>query len=233
MSEHTTWRISDLPESERPRERLINHGPQSLSNTELLAIFLRSGTRGKNAIEVAQELLRTYRSLSELVNRSYGELCKIPGIGPAKAVTLLAAFELSKRIKMEFLYTRPKIHSPADIAQYFIDNFTGANQESFYAVFLTTSNQIITIKEITRGTLNSSLVHPREVFRPAIAESAASVIAIHNHPSGNIQPSPDDLQITEQLVKAGKIIGIPVLDHLIIGGDHYTSLRTSHPDLFQ
>ncbi len=232
MGEQQRTRIRDLPASERPRERLISYGPQHLSNAELLAIFLRSGTRGKSALEVAQELLRRYRSLGELVNRSYGELKAISGIGPAKAVTLLAAFELSKRIKLDLLQQRKKITSPKDVAEYFIENFLGVTQESFYIVLLTTAHHIIAIREITRGTLNSSPVHPREVFRLAITESAAAIIAIHNHPSGNTTPSADDLAITRRLVDAGNLIGIPLLDHLIIAGTHYVSLREQHPELF-
>ncbi len=233
MAPFSTKRIRDLPLSERPRERLIQQGAASLSNAELLAIFLRSGTRGKSALEVANELLSRYRSLSELLNRSYGELKAIPGIGPAKAVTLLAAFELSRRIKQDMLlYQQQKISSPKDVAEYFIANFAGARQESFYIVLLTTAHRIITIREITRGILNSSPVHPREVFRPAITESAAAIIAIHNHPSGNPTPSPDDVGITQRLVEAGKLIGIPLLDHLIIAGTNYTSIRERHPELF-
>ena len=209
---------------ERPRERLLSNGPGSLSDSELLAIIISTGTKSVSALDLARKLLERFQSLSELASRDISELKSIKGIGTAKAVTLLAAFEISRRIQSFNLDESTIFRSPDDVANYFIPRLFGLKQERFYVVLLNSSNRIIRVKLISEGTLTASLVHPREVFRFAITETAASIILVHNHPSGNPQPSADDIEMTRKLVSAGKLIEIPVLDHLIIAGNTFTSL---------
>jgi len=191
-------------EDERPRERLILHGAASLSDSELLAILISSGTKGFSAVDAARELLDKYSSIT-------------------KAVKLAAAFEMSKRIKAEPFSSKKIFRTPEDVANYYIPRFQGERVETFLTLLLNSTNQVFREVEVTKGSLNSSIVHPREVFRVAITESAAAIILIHNHPSGNSEPSKEDLLITKQLAEAGKIIDIKVLDHIIIAGDSFTS----------
>ncbi|MBI5325653.1 MAG: DNA repair protein RadC [Ignavibacteriae bacterium] len=215
--------IRNWKEDERPRERLIRHGGVSLSDAELLAILISSGTKGYSAIDVSRELLDKYTSITNIVSCDLSELKKIKGVGSAKAVTLSAAFEIAKRIKAEPYSSRKIFRTPEDVAQYYIPRFHGERVETFLTLLLNSSNQIFREEEVAKGTLNSSIVHPREVFRFAITESAAGIILIHNHPSGNSEPSKEDILITKQLVEAGKIIDIKVLDHIIIAGDTFSS----------
>ncbi len=217
--------IKDWREEERPRERLLKNGAASLTDSELLAILIRAGTKGVSALDVARELLNKFDDLNNLSTRDYSELKTVKGLGGAKTVTLLAAFELGKRIKSGAFKDKKSINRPEDLANIYIPVFEGAKTEIFKVIMLNSANKIIREINVSEGTLNTSVVHPREVFRFAITESAASVILLHNHPSGNPQPSNEDLQITKQLVEAGKIIGIRVVDHLIIAGDTYTSLK--------
>jgi DNA repair protein RadC len=202
---------------------MMLHGAKALSDSELLAIFIGGGTRGLSAIDLAKILLDKFENITELAKCDISMLKQVKGIGDAKAVTIAAAFELSKRIKVSPFHKRKIIRSPEEIADYYIPKFLDVQKELFYILLLNSANQIFREHVVSEGLLNSSLVHPREVFKKAISESANSIILMHNHPSGNPNPSQSDLQITKQLKEAGKIIGINVLDHLIIAGDKYYS----------
>lgn len=215
--------IKELREDERPRERLVSNGAGSLSDSELIAILLGTGTNKKSAIDIGREILENYGDLNNLISCDLSQFKRIKGIGTAKAVTLAATFEVARRIKAKPYNQKYVITSPNDLANYFIPKFRGLMKEEFYVIILNSSNQIIRETLISSGLLNASLVHPREVFRLAITENAASIILIHNHPTGNINPSKEDISITNQLVESGKLIDIKVLDHLIIAGEDYYS----------
>ncbi|MBI3189467.1 MAG: DNA repair protein RadC [Ignavibacteriales bacterium] len=219
-------RITDWPEDDRPREKLLNHGAGYLSDSELVAILIRTGTRKATAVDIGKQLIINFGSLLNISHRSVQELidAKIPGLKKAKSISLVAAFEIGRRNTKKISNEKKlSVHSPEVIAEMFIPKMQDMKQEKFYIVMLDSANHFIRDVQITKGTLNSSLAHPREVFRPAIAEPAASIILLHNHPSGNPEPSSEDMQITKQLVEAGKIIGIPVHDHIIIAGHTFTS----------
>ncbi|TAK57979.1 MAG: JAB domain-containing protein [Bacteroidetes bacterium] len=219
-------RILDWPEEDRPREKLIKQGADKLTDAELLAILIRTGTRNVTAVDIGKQLMKKFESLARLSNRSVQELirAKIPGLQQAKLISLAASFEIGKRIASQLnSQTKHSLYSPDVVASIYIPLMRDLKQEVFKILLLDTSNHLLRDVDITRGTLNSSLVHPREVFQPAIIEPAASIILLHNHPSGNPEPSADDMQVTKQLVEAGKIIGIPVHDHIIIAGNTYTS----------
>lgn len=215
--------VKDLPESDRPREKLIAKGPQALTERELIAILLRTGTKGKSVLTIASELISKAGGLSQLALYSIAKLIKENGIKNDKAATLAAAFEIGRRIDAGALTKNAVISGSKSVADYFIPILRDDLQEKFFVVSLTTAHRIIRSDEITKGTLNASLVHAREVFRNAIENSAAAIILLHNHPSGNIEPSPEDKRVTNKLVEAGKIIDIQVLDHLIIGKERYFS----------
>ena len=208
-------KIKELPKLERPREKLITKGPQNLKDEELLAILLGTGTEGKNVLEVAKQILNKY-SKKRLLKLTYSDLSKIKGIGPAKACSILAASELVKRALEIGEETLPIIRSTKDViaqAVYLRDR----NREHLMAIYLNARNEMVWKKQsIFIGTLNANIVHPREIFAEALKQNAASVILVHNHPSGDAEPSEDDLAITKRLTEAGKIMGIDVLDHVII-----------------
>lgn len=216
--------IREWSEDEQPRERLMKHGAAALTNAELIAILLRSGAQNFSALDAAKELIGRFPSLTDLASCDYSQYKTVKGLGEAKSVTLAAAFELGKRIETEPFSEKKIIKAPEDIAGRYIPRFRGVKQESFTVVLLNSSNHIIRDIVISKGSLNASIVHPREVFKTAILESAASIILLHNHPSGNPTPSKEDLNITEQLKKAGEIIDIEVVDHIIIAGETFTSL---------
>ncbi|MBA4250831.1 MAG: hypothetical protein C0425_00700 [Chlorobiaceae bacterium] len=217
-------RVKDLPLDDRPREKLKFSGPQNLSDSELIAILLRTGKQGKTVIDLAKELLKTFETLSHLSTQSINSMTKLSGIGNDKAVTLLAAFELSRRISSKNRwFSDIKITSPSDVAELFIPLLRNEVVENFIVICLNTSNQVIRYKKIFIGNLNSSIVHPREIFKFAIENNSKSIILIHNHPSGNLEASREDIAITKKLVEVGKIFEIPVNDHLIIAGDSYFS----------
>ena len=219
--------VKDLPCDERPREKLLAYGARSLSNTELLAVLLHSGTRRKSVLQVAQELLSRYREngLASIVNRSPGELSSVDGIGPAKTATLLAAVELGLRLAQKPPSDKFIVRSPADAAEYAMPHLRYEQKEHFAIMLLNTKNHVLSFQDVSIGSLDASIVHPREVFRCAIANAAAGIILVHNHPSGDPTPSREDLHITSRLVKAGAILDIEVLDHIIIGDNKYTSLK--------
>jgi len=224
MNEDRKFTVKELPLDDRPREKLLMRGAQSLSDAELVAILLRTGKKGKSVIEIARELINSEGNLAMLATKTVDSLQKISGIGKDKAATLAAAFELSRRILSQPKWlSNKKITSPQDIAEIFIPILRDDNKEKFIVVCLNSANKIIKHETISIGNLNSSVVHPREVFKVAIDNSSASIILIHNHPSGNPEPSNEDIRITKKIVETGKIMEIPVFDHLIIAGETYTS----------
>lgn len=213
---------------ERPRERLLRHGPRALTTTELLALLIGHGTAGTSAEQIARTVIETFTSLADLAGRDMSELRSIHGMGTAKAATLCAAMELGVRLQAEPFARRTTITSPKILADLMRPRLRHQRTESFHVLLLNTANQILRDVIVSEGSLNACIIHPREVFRIAIAENAAAIILIHNHPSGNTEPSPEDLTITRQLVEAGRIVDIRVLDHVIIGGDDFTSFAERH-----
>jgi DNA repair protein RadC len=217
---HTS--IRTWPKGERPREKLMARGPQALSDSELLAILIRAGTGSITAVDLGTTLMREYHSLSHLATRPFQELKRFKGLGEAKSISLVAAFELGRRAAAA-PGDRFVISSPEDVVARYAPLLRDRQTEQFSVLLLDSSNHCIREVTISTGILNSSLVHPREVFRPAILEPAASIILLHNHPSGNPEPSTEDLQVTRQLADAARIMGIPVHDHIIVAGNRYTS----------
>ena len=214
--------IKNLPRHEQPREKLIEKGAENLKNNELLAILLGTGRQGRNVLEVAQEILRKY-PMKKFLGFGYEEMAKVKGIGPAKATTMLAAIELTKRALEVEDNNLPTINSAKDaVAQ--LQELRTAKKEHFVVLYLNARNQLIHKETISIGTLNANLVHPREVFKPAIEHLAASIIVAHNHPSGEAEPSEGDLEITKRLQEAGKVLEIEIADHLIITDDDYKNL---------
>jgi DNA repair protein RadC len=222
---NTTIMIRDFPQSERPRERLITDGPESLSNQELLAIILRTGTKDESVLQLANRLLKKFEGLRMLKDATVEEITSIKGIGLAKAVQIIASLELGRRISRLQYDDRYVIRSPEDAAKYVMEDMRFLTQEHFVSVYLNTKNQVIHKKTVFIGSLNASIVHPREVYKEALKRSAASIICIHNHPSGDPTPSREDIEVTKRLAECGKIIGIELLDHLIIGEQKYVSLK--------
>jgi DNA repair protein RadC len=220
----SSYKITRWPKKERPRERLLQHGPQPLSEAELLGILLGKGTRKKTAIDLARELLDQYESLQKLFSRSPSELMKIKGIGSAKAATLSAAFELVRRIQSQRDIPKVSFKRSSDVATHYLPLMRDLRKEVFKILLLNRANRFIRDVTISEGTLEASIVHPRDVFREAILEPASGIILIHNHPSGNPSPSEEDLRITQQLVEAGRLLGIKVYDHIILAGESYRSL---------
>jgi DNA repair protein RadC len=220
--------ISTLLEADRPRERLWSLGPAALTTAELLAILLGTGGGGQDVLKVASRLLEVSDgSLRRLAQRPSAELLRSPGIGPSKAGRLLAAFELGARSARE---ERPRVHrirEPDDVLRLFGTRLRDLQVEEFHLLALDSQSQVLRDVLITRGLLNSSLVHPREVFRPAIAEAAAGIIVVHNHPSGDPTPSAEDRAATKQLVSAGQLLDLPVYDHVIIAGDRFVSFAAA------
>jgi len=220
-----TSAIREWPPSDRPRERLTAHPPSALSARELLAVLFGSGGSGRTALDLASEVLVRYDgSLRRLGAAEPGELATAPGIGPARACTLVAAFELGRRASAEPARRDARIQGPTEVFRRLGPTLRDRRQEEFWALYLDTQNRVISERCVTVGLLNSSLVHPREVFAPAIALAAASVVLAHNHPSGDPDPSPEDLEVTWQLVESGRLLGIPVRDHVVIGDGRYISL---------
>jgi len=215
--------IKDWPADERPREKLIKRGAGNLTDAELLAILIRTGRKGVTAVDLARHLLAEERTLRDISSMSVNGI-RLLGIGESRAIAIVAAFELAKRLPEMRGKERLRIHSPEDIVRHFQTKLRDLVQEELWVFPLNAVNQLLEPKQVSKGILNSSLAHPRECFREAITQSAAAVIFVHNHPSGNPEPSQDDLAITKQLMDAGKIIGIAVHDHIIIAGDRYTSL---------
>jgi DNA repair protein RadC len=218
------YRIKEWPAGDRPRERLRTAGADALSARELIAILIGSGTEGHSAVDVAGALLgATNGSLRRLAALPHPELQRTAGVGPATAARLVAALELGRRLAREGPLDRGRVRGPRDIYELCAPAMRDLQQEEFRVLLLNTQHAVTQEVVVTRGILDASVVHPREVFRTAIAESAAALLLVHNHPSGDPTPSPEDRQVTQQLVAAGTLLGIPVLDHIIIGDARYVS----------
>ncbi|MCO5211043.1 MAG: DNA repair protein RadC [Caldilinea sp.] len=224
ISEYTPM-IRDLPVDLRPRERIIYTGAGSLSNAELVAIILRMGGRGENVIRMAERLLSQFGGLPGLAQASFDELCHVHGIGTAKAAQIKAALELGRRLLATAPHERPQVRSPADVANLLMLEMGLLEQEHLRAVLLDTKNVVLRVANVYAGNLNTAVVRVGEVFREAIRANCASIIVVHNHPSGDPTPSPEDVRVTEQLVEAGRLLDIEVLDHLVIGRNRYVSLK--------
>ncbi|WP_438347116.1 RadC family protein [Paenibacillus sp. FA6] len=224
MESHTML-LRDLPHEERPRERMMQYGADALSHAELLAILLRTGSHKESAIHLAQRIMNQVGSIRNLVDLSIDELTQIKGIGNAKAVQLKAAIELGQRLVKSRMGDTVTIRSPRDAVDLLNEQLRYLQKEHFVCLFLNTKNHVIAQETLSMGSLNASIVHPREVFRAAIKCSSASIVCAHNHPSGDPTPSPEDISLTSRLVEAGHIIGIEVLDHVIIGDGDFVSLK--------
>lgn len=226
MGENFNYTIKDLPIDERPREKMYKYGARALSNSELLAIIIRTGSRKSTALELSQRLLALDKmGLAYLSECSLQELTSIEGIGKCKASQILAAIELGRRISNSNGKNTVRITSPLDVSNLLMEEMRYLKKEYFKIIMLDTKNKIIAIENISIGSLNSSIVHPREVFKEAIKRSSASIILVHNHPSGDPTQSKEDISITKRLVESGDILGIKVLDHIILGDNRYTSLK--------
>jgi DNA repair protein RadC len=229
MAQGTT--IKDLPEDERPRERLVKHGADALKPSELIAIQLRAGTRGHSAIQIGQQLLDKYRTLTALSRASLDELQEFPGVGRDKAITLTSAFTLARFLAAETRGHDPLLDTPETVADFLREDNRRYNEEHFQAVLLNARRRLIRVEEISSGLVDTIVVHPREVFRHAIAANASALVLVHNHPSGDPAPSEADVRVTRDLIRAGQLLKIEVLDHVIIGrraganGKDYASLR--------
>ena len=217
--------IRDLHVDDRPRERLIKQGPKSLSNQELIAIILRTGTKQESVLTIANRVLNYFEKLHGLKHATLEEIVSIKGIGEAKAVQLLAAVELGRRLSQKEVDSRFAIRSPKDVASLLMTDMCSLQQEHFVSLYLNVKNQVIHKQTVFIGSLNSSIVHPREIFKRAVLQNAASIIICHNHPSGDPAPSQEDIDTTKRIYDAGKILGIELLDHVIIGDNKYTSLK--------
>lgn len=218
--------IKDWPEDDRPRERLLKNGAESLSDAELLAIILRTGdsATGKTAVDLGRELISKFESLNRLSHAGISEICETKGIGPAKAATIMAALEIGKRAGRVPLKAGDTFRCSEDVFRYYHSSLRDSKKESFLAILLDSKNKVIREVDISTGSLTASIVHPRELFNPAIKESAAAMLLIHNHPSGDPTPSREDIELTKRLRDAGELLGIKVLDHIIIGDGHHVSL---------
>lgn len=218
-------KVKEMALEERPREKMLANGEKNLSNAELLAILLRTGTKHKNAIELANYIInKDIQGLRYLQDMTIEELCEIDGIGLSKATMIKASLELGHRVA-SIKPHKYKVKNPWDIYKYYMDSLRYKKQEIFKVVLLNTKNEIIADVDVSIGTLNSSLVHPREVFREAIKRSTNKIILMHNHPSGTIEPSTEDKNVTSRLIKCGELIGIEVIDHIIIGDGLYFSFK--------
>ena len=223
-----SYRMTDLPATDRPRERLAELGAESLSDAELLAILLRVGIQGQNAVQMGQHLLHKFNGLIGLYQVSLEQVCQVKGVGMAKAAQLQAALELGRRYLKAQRGERPVIHSPKDAADQVIYEMSGFVQENLWVLLLDTRNRLIDIEHLYQGSLNSSTVRVAEVFKKAMVMNAAAIINTHNHPSGDPTPSPEDIALTRTLVETGKMLDIQVLDHLVIGGNAFISLKEKH-----
>jgi DNA repair protein RadC len=220
--------VATIPQTERPRERLWALGPAALTSAELLAILIGTGSGGAGVLEVAGRLLDVGEgSLRRLAQRPCAELLQSQGIGPTKAARLMAAFELGARLSREERPPVQRIREPEDVAHLFQGRLRDLQVEEFHLLALDSQSQVLREVLVTRGLLNSSLVHPREVFRAAIAEAAAGIIVVHNHPSGDPTPSAEDRAVTQQLAAAGRLLDLPLYDHVIIAGDRFVSFATA------
>jgi DNA repair protein RadC len=219
------YRIKDLPVTDRPRERLMEVGADSLQVVELLAILLRTGVKGENAVQVAGNLLNIFHGLGGLHQATFQDVCEVHGVGPAKAAQIKAALALGNHLWKQGQDERPVIHSPADAADWVRFEMSGLAQEHLWVLVLDSRNRLVSTEKMYVGSINSSSARIGELFKAAIQRNAVSIIVVHNHPSGDPTPSPEDISITRAIVQAGKLLDIAVLDHLIIGHERFTSLK--------
>lgn len=224
-SESFSYTLKSLPEDERPRERFIRHGSEAISTADLIAIILGSGTKGISVLQLARQIVLQFGTLQRLSEVTIEELCQIKGLGPAKAIQLKAAFCLGHRISQQAIPPKYKIQNPMHAYHLVKEELEKEKKELFIVILLDAKSCLICRQVVAVGTLTQSLVHPREVFYPAIRHTAASLILMHNHPSGDPTPSTQDYEITKKLIEVGKVMGIPVNDHLIVGEGKYVSLR--------
>lgn len=217
--------IHEMPEGERPRERLLHYGAGALSNAELIAIIIRVGTKGRSVLQVANTLLASNKGLPGIARATITELEEIEGVGPAKAIQLKAALELGRRLLVSTPEERPRVSSPSDAANLLMSEMMLLEQEQLRLILLDTRNGILGTPTIYKGSLNSSVVRIGELFRAALRENAAAMIVVHNHPSGDPSPSPEDVQVTSRIVEAGRLMDIEVLDHIVIGHQRFVSLK--------
>lgn len=230
-NEKNNFTVHDLPKSERPRERLKNLGADKISSQELLAVILGKGIKGESVLVTVQKLIQNFGNLQNILEASVEDLMKVRGIGFAKACQLIASFELSKRLLKENIEQEKErvrknaITSPSEIVKFIQSEIDDYSKEHFFVISFDVRNRILGIDKTSKGTLSASLVHPRETFESAIRRHAAQIIVAHNHPSGDCEPSEDDIRITKRLYEAGKIMGIELLDHIVVTKDNYTSLK--------
>lgn len=217
--------IKEMPEEMRPRERMLRNGPEALTDVELIAILLRSGTPTSTSLELAAQLLARFEGIRGLMAAGIEELQEVKGVGPAKAIEVRAALELGRRVAASPAAERPVIRTPDDAAAVVMENFRHLDREHFGVLVLNTKHQVLAHDRVSVGTLNSSSVHPREVFKNAVRRNAAALVLVHNHPSGDPTPSRQDIELTRRLVEAGQIMGIEILDHIIVGDNKYTSFK--------
>ena len=217
--------IRELPAQERPRERLKQYGAASLSNSELLAIILRTGAASESVLNLSTRLLARFRGLTGLARAGFGELCQEHGLGEAKAAQIKATLELSRRILSTEEAERATVKSPGDVANLLQAEMGSLQQEELRLVLLDTKNQVLSIPQVYKGSVNTSFIRIGELFRDAVRENCPALVVVHNHPSGDPTPSPEDIKVTEQIVEAGKLLNIDVLDHLVIGHQRYISLK--------
>jgi len=225
MPERYTVTIHEMPADERPRERLLKHGPSVCSAAELLAIQIRTGTPERSALGLGEQLLSQFHGLRGVSCATIEELSQVKGMGEVKAIQIAAAIELGKRIMLFSEEARPTIHSPQDVANLLMPELRDVKKEHFRSLLLDTKNRVQRMITVSIGILDSSLVHPREVFKDAIQASAAAIIVAHNHPSGDPTPSAEDRRVTQRLAEAGQLLGIELLDHIIIGDNRWVSLK--------
>jgi len=214
---NSSMRLKDQPPSERPRERLVEHGPDALSPAELIAILVRTGLKGTNAVEIGKQLIQKFGTLQALARASVDDLRSVKGIGRDKAVTLMAAFALARKMAKDLQRESPVLDNPEAIVQLLREQNLVKNVETLQVLLLNTRRRLIRVEPVTDGTIDTLLVHPREVFKAAIAANAAAVVLAHNHPSGDPTPSEADIKVTRDLIRAGQLLKIEVLDHVIIG----------------
>jgi len=226
------YRIKDLQESQRPRERLENQGAEVLNDAELIAILLRVGMKGASAVQIGQRLLYLFGGMEGLRRASFPELCNVDGVGPAKAAQIKAAIEVGKRISRTKPEERRLISSPQDVADQVQYKMAALEQEELWVLLLDTRNHLLRTEHLYRGSLNASTVRPAEIFKAGIRHNAAALIIVHNHPSGDPSPSPEDVNLTRMLIEAGKMLELPVLDHVVVGSRGTASIKTLHPGLW-
>jgi DNA repair protein RadC len=226
-------KIRDMDPSQRPRERLLEHGPSALSDAELLAVLLRTGRPGAGAVEQAHELLSDVGGVAGLARLSPEELVLRPGVGPAKSAAVTAAVELGRRMLRAELRQGQCLDRPELAGEFLVAQLGGCRTESFGTICLDSQHRVLSIDELSRGTRREAPVDTGELFRRALIRGASELLVFHNHPSGCMAPSRDDLELTKQLVAGGAVVGVEVVDHILVGGNQWISLRVAHPDLFQ